>query len=339
MSAYAFISVVGEHKIAERRTIMTKWTVADIPAQKGKLAVVTGATGGLGYETSLALARAGAEVILAGRNENKGRDAIQRIRSLAPSAKVHFEKADLGSLASVANFSDRMLAQNRPIDLLINNAGVMTPPTRKTTADGFELQFGTNHLSHFALTGRLLPLLRCGGQPRVVTVSSLTHRIGGEIHFDDLQWTRKYKPTAAYAQSKLANLLFTFELQRRSDANGWGLMCNAAHPGASTTDLLANGPGTDSFILKLNAKFVSFIGHSAAAGALPTLFAATAPDAQPAGYYGPDGIFELKGAVAPSVVSPKAKDVAVARRLWEVSEELTGVHMDAFAGNDLTLTA
>jgi NAD(P)-dependent dehydrogenase (short-subunit alcohol dehydrogenase family) len=322
---------------------MTKWTVADIPSQQGKLAVITGATGGLGYETSLALAQAGAEVILAGRNEDKGRDAIRRIRERWPYAKVRFEKIDLGSLASVAAFASRMLRRERPIDLLINNAGVMTPPTRKTTADGFELQFGTNHLSHFALTIRLLPLLRRGRQPRVVTVSSLAHRIGGAIHFDDLQWTRAYKPTAAYAQSKLANLLFTFELQRLSDANGWGLMCNAAHPGASTTDLLANGPGTDSLIMKLNAKFVSFIGHSAAAGALPTLFAATSPDAQPAGYYGPNGIFELKGAVAPSVVSSKAKDVAVARRLWEVSEELTGVRVGAFADNDpvtiQTLTA
>jgi NAD(P)-dependent dehydrogenase (short-subunit alcohol dehydrogenase family) len=210
---------------------VTNWTL-----------VITGATGGLGYETSLALAQAGAEVVLAGRNEDKGRDAIQRIRQQAPSANVLFEKIDLGSLASVANFSSRLLTRDRPIDLLVNNAGVMTPPERKTTADGFELQLGTNHLSHFALTVRLLPLLRRGRQPRVVTVSSLTHRIGGEIHFDDLQWSRVYKPTAAYAQSKLANLLFAFELQRRSDANGWGLMSNAAHPGASTIDLLTNGP-------------------------------------------------------------------------------------------------
>jgi NAD(P)-dependent dehydrogenase (short-subunit alcohol dehydrogenase family) len=185
---------------------MRKWTLADIPSQNGKLAVVTGATGGLGYETSLALAQAGAEVVLAGRNEDKGWDAIQRIRRQAASAKIFFEKINLGSLASVADFSSRMLARGRPIDLLINNAGVMTPPERKTTADGFELQFGTNHLSHFALTGRLLPLLRRGRQPRVVTVSSLTHRIGGKIHFDDLKWRRGYK---------LANLLFTFELQRR----------------------------------------------------------------------------------------------------------------------------
>ena len=320
---------------------MTNWTVADIPSQSGKLAVITGATGGLGYETSLALARAGAEVILAGRNADKGRQAIQRIREQFPTAKVQFEKVDLGSLASVADFSNRMLARGRAIDLLINNAGVMTPPVRKTTDDGFELQFGTNHLGHFALTGRLLPLLRRSRRPRVVTVSSLTHRIGGEIHFDDLQWTRAYKPSPAYAQSKLANLLFTFELQRRSDANGWGLMCAAAHPGASTTDLLANGPGTNTFILKLNAKFVAFIGHSPAAGALPTLFAATSPDANAAGYYGPNGIFELKGAVAPAVVSPKAKDVAVARRLWEVSEVLTGVRigMDNDPATVVTLTA
>jgi NAD(P)-dependent dehydrogenase (short-subunit alcohol dehydrogenase family) len=202
----------------------------------------------------------------------------------------------------------------------------MTPPKRKTTADGYEIQFGINHLSHFALTGRLLPLLQRGCQTRVVTVSSLAHRLGGSIHFDDLQWKGKYKPTTAYAQSKLANLLFTFELQRRSDAEKWGLMSNAAHPGASTTELFANGPGNDTFFGKFTGEFlVPLIGHSPAAGALPILFAATSPDAKPSGYYGPNGIFELKGPVAPSVVSPKAKDVGVARRLWEVSEALTGL--------------
>jgi NAD(P)-dependent dehydrogenase (short-subunit alcohol dehydrogenase family) len=309
---------------------MANWTIADIPSQKGKLAVVTGATGGLGYETALGLAQAGAEVVLAGRSDEKGRDAIQRIRQQVPSSKIRFERVDLGSLASVADFSNRILAQDRPIDLLINNAGVMTPPKRKTTADGFELQFGTNHVSHFALTGRLLPLLRRGCQTRIVTVSSLAHR-QGRVNFDDLQSDRSYKPSFLYRQSKLANLLFTFELQRRSDANGWGLMSNAAHPGAANTDLLTNGPGTHTLIKKLNAKLLlPLIGHSAAAGALPTLFAATSPDAKPAGYYGPKGIYELKGPVAPAFVAPKAKDIAVARRLWDVSEELSGVRWPDF---------
>ncbi|WP_353068104.1 oxidoreductase [Tunturibacter empetritectus] len=301
---------------------MQTWTAADIASQTGKLVIVTGAMGGLGFETALELARAGAEVILAGRNKEKGSVATQRIRQQVASAKVHFEDADLGSLESIKAFASRMLNQGRPIDILINNAGVMAPPKRGSTIDGFELQFGTNHLGHFALTGRLLLLmLRCD-QPRVVTVSSLMHRMGGDIHFDDLQWTSRYKPNAAYAQSKLANLLFTFELQRRSNANGWGLISNAAHPGAATTDLISNGAGMDK---PLNMKFVSLIGHSAAAGALPTLYAATSPDAKPMSYYGPKGLFELKGAVGPAIVSGKAKDPATATRLWDVSEELTDV--------------
>jgi NAD(P)-dependent dehydrogenase (short-subunit alcohol dehydrogenase family) len=301
------------------------WGVEDMPDQAGKLAIVTGAAGGLGYETALGLAQAGAEVILAGRNDAKGAEAIRRILVLAPEAKARFENVDLASLASVAAFADRLLADGRPIDILVNNAGVMAPPKRKITEDGFELQFGTNHLSHFALTGRLLPLLLRGRRPRVVTVSSLMHRMGADIHFDDLQWTRAYKPNAAYAQSKLANLLFTLELQRRSDAAGWGLMSNAAHPGGSSTDLIANGVGASSLAGKISARVVRIIGQSAADGALPTLYAAASPEAKDAGYYGPDGMFEMKGAVAPAFVSAKAKDIALARRLWEVSEELTHV--------------
>jgi NAD(P)-dependent dehydrogenase (short-subunit alcohol dehydrogenase family) len=193
------------------------------------------------------------------------------------------------------------------------------------TADGFELQFGTNHLSHFALTARLLPLLRAADAPRVITVSSIMHKIGADIHFDNLQWERSYNPNKAYAQSKLANLLFALELQRRSDANGWGLMSTAAHPGISTTDLVANGLGANTLQGRISTRFVRVFGQSAAAGALPTLFAATSPLVKPAGYCGPDGFFEAKGAVAPAKISAKASDPGLARRLWEVSEELTGV--------------
>jgi len=225
---------------------MAKWTTNDIPPQKGKLAIVTG-TGGLGYETALALAAAGAETIVAGRNETKGRETIRKILALSPRAAVRFEKLDLADLASVAAFAGRMLAADRPIDILVNNAGVMTPPQRQSTVDGFELQFGTNYLGHFAMTARLLPLLR-GNGARVVQVSSGAHRMGGAIHFDDLQWERSYKPWAAYAQSKLAMVLFALELQRRSDANGWGIRSNAAHPGFARTELIANGPGADSFM-------------------------------------------------------------------------------------------
>jgi NAD(P)-dependent dehydrogenase (short-subunit alcohol dehydrogenase family) len=307
---------------------MNAWSVADIPSQQGKLAVVTGATGGLGYETALALAGAGAEVLVTGRNTEKGRVAIDRIKRAVPSAKVRFEMLDLASLRSIRAFAAKMVANGQPVDLLINNAGVMDLPGRRLTEDGFEMQFGTNHLSHFALTGLLLPVLHSAEAPRVVNVSSLAHR-GGKIDFDNLQAERKYRSWPAYQQSKLANLLFTFELQRRSDAGGWGLMSNAAHPGYARTDLIPNGPGTGG-LKGAGAKLVGFfMSHSAAAGALPTLFAATSPAATPMGYYGPNGFYELKGPVAPAKVFPKAKDEAVARNLWEVSEQLTGVKWPA----------
>jgi NAD(P)-dependent dehydrogenase (short-subunit alcohol dehydrogenase family) len=303
---------------------MNAWSVADIPSQHGKLAVITGATGGLGYETALALAGAGAEVLVTGRNLEKGRVAIERIKRAVPSAKVRFEMLDLASLRSVRAFAAKMVANGQPVDLLINNAGVMDLPGRRLTEDGFEMQFGTNHLSHFALTGLLLPVLHSAEAARVVNVSSLAHR-GGKIDFDNLQAERKYRSWPAYQQSKLANLLFTFELQRRSDSNGWGLMSNAAHPGYARTDLIPNGPGTGG-LKGAGAKLVgSFMSHSAAAGALPTLFAATSPAATPMGYYGPNGFYELKGLVAPAKVLPQAKDETVARKLWEVSERLTGV--------------
>ena len=316
---------------------MNPWSVADIPSQNGKLAVVTGATGGLGYETALALARAGAEVLVTGRNAEKGRIAIEQIKRTVPSAKVRFAMLDLASLASIRAFAESMLAGGRPLDLLINNAGVMDLPTRRLTQDGFELQFGTNHLSHFALTALLLPLLRKSQDPRVVNVSSLAHR-GGKIDFTNLQAERKYNSWAAYQQSKLANLLFTLELQRRSDANGWGLMSNAAHPGFARTELIPNGPGTGG-LKGVGMKVLgSFMSHSAAAGALPTLYAATSPEAAKNGYYGPNGFYELKGSVAPAKVFPQAKDEAVARKLWEVSERLTGVEWPAREQTSETVT-
>jgi NAD(P)-dependent dehydrogenase (short-subunit alcohol dehydrogenase family) len=312
---------------------MNPFTLADIPSQQGKLAAVTGATGGLGYETALALARAGAEVLVTGRTEEKGRVAIERINrtlGLVPSAQVRFEMLDLASLASIRAFAADMVANGRPLDLLINNAGVMDLPTRRLTEDGFEMQFGTNHLSHFALTGLLLPLLRNASSPRVVNVSSLAHR-GGKIDFNNLQAEQKYKSWPAYQQSKLANLLFTFELQRRSDAYGWRLLSNAAHPGFARTDLIPNGPGTSGVKGLMIGLVLSIMSQSAAAGALPTLFAATSPQAEPEGYYGPNGFHELKGAVGPAKIMPQALDQAVARKLWEVSEQLTGVPWPAGA--------
>jgi len=305
------------------------WTTRDIPPQQGRLAVITGATGGLGLETALALAGAGAEVVLTGRNAAKGEAALAAVRAAHPAANIRYADLDLASLASVKAFADRFLAERDGLDLLVNNAGVMAPPTRHVTQDGFELQFGTNYLGHFALTAHLLPALRKGREPRVVNLSSGAHRIQAAIHFDDLQWERRYGPWPAYAQSKLAMLMFAFELQRHSDAQGWGLMSNAAHPGFAATGLQSAGPGLGrqgpSFFERLNGLLGPLLSQSAAAGALPTLFAATSPEAKPAGYYGPQGFVEMKGPVGEAVVGQRARDVAVAARLWEVSEQLTGV--------------
>jgi NAD(P)-dependent dehydrogenase (short-subunit alcohol dehydrogenase family) len=303
---------------------MSAWTVDNIPPQGGKLAVITGANSGLGYETALALAQAGGEVIVAARNAAKGRDALVRIRSLAPQAKLRLELLDLASLASVADFAKRLLAEGRPLDLLINNAGVMALPTRQTTADGFEMQLGTNYLGHYALTAQLLPLLRDAPAPRVVNLSSLAHQ-QGRIDFDDLQGEHRYRAWKAYSQSKLAMLMFALELQRRSDAQGWGLMSNAAHPGFARTELIPNGPGAKGVLWNISKLLQPLMSQSAAAGALPTLYAATSPDAKPSAYYGPNGFYELKGAPAPARIFAKARDTAVAARLWEVSEKLTGV--------------
>ncbi len=300
------------------------WTTAHFPQQHGKRVVITG-TGGLGYETALVLARKGADVILAGRNEAKGRESLRKIRAFFPDARIRFEMLDLASLKSVAVFAERMTGENLAIDILVNNAAVMSLPKRQVTADGFEMQFGTNYLGHFALTAQLLPLLRLAPQPRVVHVSSLAHRLGS-IRFDDLQAEKSYNPWVAYTQSKLANLIFSFELQRRSDDLGWGLMSNAAHPGYARTELIRNGPGANSLLSRLGIYLLQpFLSHSAAEGALPTLVAAIAPDAEGGGYYGPNGFYEMKGPPAPAYVLPKARDLAVAKRLWEVSENLTGV--------------
>jgi NAD(P)-dependent dehydrogenase (short-subunit alcohol dehydrogenase family) len=296
-------------------------TQAEIPSQVGRTAVITGATGGLGYEAALALAKAGAEVILTGRDAGKGRAAIEKIGRDAIGAMVSYEHLDLANLASVMAFAERMHA--RPsLDLLIANAGVMALPRRQTTADGFEMQFGTNYLGHFALTARLLPLLRRASKPRVVQVSSLAHRTGS-IDFSDLQATRLYSPWKAYGQSKLACLMFALELQRRSDAAGWNLVSNAAHPGFARTSLFASGPGGMlSFATDLAAPF---FGQSAADGARPILFAAVSPRAEPGAYYGPGGLGELRGAPARARIMPQARNATATAKLWDVSEQLTGM--------------
>jgi NAD(P)-dependent dehydrogenase (short-subunit alcohol dehydrogenase family) len=306
---------------------MTNGTIADIPPQRGKLAVITGATGGLGYQTALGLAQAEAEIVLTGRNDAKGREAISKIRRQLPDARISFEALDLANLASVADFAQRFATAHASLDLLINNAGVMALPTRQTTADGFEMQFGTNYLGHYALTAQLLPLLRSAAhQPRVVNLSSIAHRTGF-IDFSDLQGERLYSPWKAYNQSKLAMLMFALELQRRSNAAGWNLMSNAAHPGWARTDLFANGPGFG--LISLASQFAApLFSQSAESGALPTLFAATSPQAEGGGYYGPNGLNELKGPPAPARIMPQARDNAGAGKLWDVSQQLTGVSFE-----------
>ncbi len=306
---------------------MASCQVANIPSQVERLAVVTGGTGGLGLETAMALAGAGARVILAGRNADKGSAALAVIEGRHPGAQVRFRLLDLASLASVAAFAASLASEENALDLLVNNAGVMSLPTRRVTVDGFEMQFGTNYLGHFALTARLLPLLRASRAPRVVQVSSIAHR-AGRIDFADLQAERHYRPWPVYAQSKLAMLLFALSLQRHSEAAGWGLLSNAAHPGWSRTELFANGPRVDGdgdILTRLSALAAPLLSQSAARGALPILFAATSPAAVGGGYYGPNGLFEMKGQVSAARIMPQGRDMTVAERLWDVSQVLTGV--------------
>jgi NAD(P)-dependent dehydrogenase (short-subunit alcohol dehydrogenase family) len=305
---------------------MTRWTASNIPFQRSRSAVIT-VTGGLGFEDALALARAGAEVIIAGRSAEKGGEAVAKIRQSVPNAAVRFEMLDLASLRSIADFAARMRSSRTSLDLLINNAGVMTPPKRQVTADGFELQLGTNYLGHFALTAHLLPLLQKGKNPRVVTLSSIAAR-DGAINFADLQAERDYKPMVVYSQSKLACLMFAFELQRQSDASGWGITSIAAHPGISRTDLLPNGAGKMSFV-GLMRSGLWFLFQPAAQGALPTLFAATSPDAKAGAYYGPDKLSETRGYPTIAKAPPQSKDIRVAADLWNVSELLTGLAFES----------
>ncbi|RCW81188.1 SDR family oxidoreductase [Phyllobacterium bourgognense] len=308
---------------------MTKsWTLDDMPSQKGRTILITG-TGGLAVEDALALAQAGGDVIIAGRNPIKGADAVRRIKEKAPQASVTLEVVDLASLVSIEALGKRLKETRDHIDVLINNAGVMTPPTRETTKDGFELQFGTNYLGHFALTGHLLPLLMRAQGSRVVTLSSIAVRSANvAINFDDLQAERSYKPMPVYSQSKLACLMLAFELQRRSEAAGWGVTSIAAHPGISRTDLLHNGPGRRSAQGFLRS-FMWFLFQPVAQGALPTLFAATSPKARGGGYYGPDKLGETRGHPAEAQIPRQAMEKQAAHRLWEISETLTEISFNA----------
>ncbi len=292
------------------------WTENDIPDQTGRIAIVTGANSGIGYDTARVLAQKGATVIMACRNLQKGNQAADKIKALNPTGSVNVMQLDLGDLDSVSAFAAAYREQYDRLDLLINNAGVMMPPYGKTT-QGFEQQFGINHLGHFALTGLLLDRLNATPQARIVTVSSTAHRFGS-INFDDLNWEQNYAPQGAYGQSKLANLLFTYELQRKLNAAGQGTLAVAAHPGWTATNLQQHS----GLFQRLNP----LLAQTTDMGALPTLYAALAPTVQGGDYFGPGGFMEMRGYPKKVKSNEKSHDEAVARRLWTVSEELTNVN-------------
>jgi NAD(P)-dependent dehydrogenase (short-subunit alcohol dehydrogenase family) len=304
---------------------MKNWTADDLPALAGKSALVTGANSGIGYHTALELARKGASVTMACRNPAKAQDALNRLKAEIPGAKADLAALDLSDLKSVRAFGAEYAAKGAALDILVNNAGIMAPLTRKTSPDGFEIQMATNHLGHFLLTSLLLASLKRAPAPRVVTVASIAHR-GGKIDFDDLMSERRYIPWSSYSRTKLANLLFAFEFQRRLEKAGSKLISVAAHPGVARTRIVENGlgGGKSTVLTRVIGAFAPLYSHSEEQGALPSLYAAGMPDVVPGAYYGPDGFREMTGFPVRVDSTPRSKDAAVAARLWEVSEKLTG---------------
>ncbi len=301
------------------------WTADALPDLSDRTFVITGANSGIGWEAARMLATRGARVVMACRNQEKGREAIARIHATLPTARLELTKLDLGSLASVRACAADLQARFPAIDVLVNNAGIMAIP-RALTEDGFEVQLGTNHLGHFALTGLLFDTLQRGVAPRVVNVASLAHSFG-RMNFDDLMGERNYQKWLAYGQSKLANLLFTFELQRRLSARGIGMIAAACHPGYSSTNLQAVGPQQEGSAFGASVMKIgnALIGQPAERGALPTVYAAAATDVASGDYYGPDGLFEVWGYPRKVRGNASSQDPATAARLWEASEKLTGV--------------
>jgi len=306
------------------------WTLADVPSQLGKRFFITGGNSGVGYYAAVELARRGAVVVLACRDRARGEAALKQLRVDAAGPASAAEAAelvalDLASLDSVRRVAEDAVSRGVPIDGLINNAGVMTPPKRLETKDGFELQFGTNVLGHFALTCRMMPVIR----DRVVTLASIAHK-RGRINFDDLQATKSYSPMRAYQQSKLGDVMFAFDLERRLRVAGSSVVSIAVHPGVAVTNLFKVGSGTGlAGVAQSTVRtLIGILLGSGPDGAVPTVYAATAPDAQGGGYYGPQGFQEMRGGdVGPAFVSKAARDVAAQRRLWEVCAELTGVDL------------
>lgn len=301
------------------------WSLNDMPDLSGKTAVVTGANSGLGFETSKALAGSGARVIMACRNQNKAQTAVDAIHAENPNAAVEVMALDLADQSSIHAFAKALTTKLQTLDLLINNAGVMALPERQT-ADGFEMQFGTNHLGHFALTGLLFEFLKATPGARVVTLSSLAHRFG-KIRFNDLNWKNRYLRWPAYGQSKLANLMFALELDRRIRAQNLDMRSLAAHPGFASTNLQFAGAKMTGSKLKAQGMKIGnmLLSQSQAEGALPVLYAAVDEHAESGEYFGPDGFSEMRGAPAPAYVNGPGRNTENAKRLWSVSQELTGV--------------
>jgi NAD(P)-dependent dehydrogenase (short-subunit alcohol dehydrogenase family) len=314
---------------------MTKhWKAADIPSLDGKRILITGANSGIGYHAALKLARKGAHVMLACRDRQRGEDALARLDADSPSAHTELVHLDLASLTSIRDFAAKELAKRRPLHILINNAGVMAPPQRLESADGFELQFGTNVLGHFALTALLMPALEQAAaesvdRPRVVTIASIAHK-QGKINFDDLQSTKSYGPMRAYQQSKLGDLLFAFELDRRLRAANSRIMSVAAHPGVANTNLfqVGNHSPLEKAVRNLVGHAIGIVLNTDSEGALPTLYAAIAPGAEDGGYYGPQGFQEMRGDdVGPARIASQARDATAAAQLWQTCETLTGINL------------
>ena len=308
------------------------WKAANIPSLTGKRVLITGANSGIGFHAALKLARKGANVMLAVRNQQRGEAALALLHADSPGALAELVLLDLASLASLRSFAEKELALRRPIHILINNAGVMAPPKRLQTTDGFELQFGTNVLGHFALTAMLMPALQLAATasevaPRIVTIASVAHK-RGQLNFNDLQFTKNYNPMRAYQQSKLANLMFALELSRRLQATNSRVMSIAAHPGVANTNLFQAGDYSrfEKAARNLIGHAIGIVLNSDAEGALPTLYAATAPGAKDGGYYGPQGFQEIRGDVVDDAqIASRALDTAAAARLWRTCEDLTNL--------------
>jgi NAD(P)-dependent dehydrogenase (short-subunit alcohol dehydrogenase family) len=309
-----------------------QWQGADIPPLNGKRVLITGANSGIGYHAALKLARKGAHVILACRDRQRGEAALARLKTDSPGIHAELMQLDLASLASVREAAAKELAKHRPLHILINNAGVMNPPKRLETADGFELQFGTNVIGHFALTALMMPAIQLAAdespdRPRIVTIASIAHK-RGRMNFEDLQSTRSYSPFRAYQQSKLANVLFAFELNRRLRVLESPIMSVAAHPGVAQTNLFQshNYSPIERSLRSVIGQGIGIFLNTDAEGALPTLYAATAPTAEDGGYYGPQGFQEMRGHhVGHAIIAPQALDNASAARLWGICEQLTGI--------------